>query len=209
MLGEAQETGTIGEKTYRRIRADIVFGRLVPGERLTLDRMRDIYSASVSTLREVLNRLCVGRADHRRRLARIRGHADLPGQPARSGGDALPARIARAARIVRSGRHGVGGQGRRRASQARVDGATDGGGTTRRGGDLEALRPGVSPRADLGLRLAGAARHPRDDLRPVFALPDDRGGVPRRRRRGRAPAAARMRIEARLENARRPRSRST
>jgi DNA-binding GntR family transcriptional regulator len=58
MLGEALETGTIGEKTYRRIRADIVFGRLAPGERLTLDRMRDIYSASVSTLREVLNRLC-------------------------------------------------------------------------------------------------------------------------------------------------------
>jgi DNA-binding GntR family transcriptional regulator len=57
MLDEAPEPGTIGEKTYRRIRADIVFGRLVPGKRLTLDRMRDFYSASVSTLREVLNRL--------------------------------------------------------------------------------------------------------------------------------------------------------
>ena len=57
MLDEALETGTIGERTYRRIRADIVFGRLAPAERLTLDRMRDAYSASVSTLREVLNRL--------------------------------------------------------------------------------------------------------------------------------------------------------
>jgi DNA-binding GntR family transcriptional regulator len=34
-----------------------VFGRLAPGERLTLDRMHDHYSASVGTLREVLNRL--------------------------------------------------------------------------------------------------------------------------------------------------------
>ena len=57
MLDQAVETGTIGEKTYRRLRADIVFGRLMPGERLTLDRMRDVYSASVGTLREVLSRL--------------------------------------------------------------------------------------------------------------------------------------------------------
>ena len=58
MLDETLESTTIGERTYRRIRADIVFGRLVPGERLTLDRMREIYSTSVSTLREVLSRLC-------------------------------------------------------------------------------------------------------------------------------------------------------
>ena len=57
MLDPAQGTGTVGEKTYRRIRADIVFGRLPPGERLTLDRMRDAYEVSVSTLREMLNRL--------------------------------------------------------------------------------------------------------------------------------------------------------
>src|SRR6185437_13207840 len=48
--------------------------------------------------------------------------------------------------------------------------------------------------------LAGSARHPCHDLRPVFALPDDRSGVPRRHRSGRAPATARMRIEARLED---------
>ena len=57
MLDEARSTETVGEKTYRRIRADIVFGRLPPGERLTLDRMRDAYEVSVSTLREMLNRL--------------------------------------------------------------------------------------------------------------------------------------------------------
>ena len=57
MLEATVEAGTVGDKTYRRIRADIVFGRLEPGERLTLDRMRGAYATSVSTLREVLNRL--------------------------------------------------------------------------------------------------------------------------------------------------------
>ncbi|MEP7302313.1 MAG: GntR family transcriptional regulator [Caldimonas sp.] len=57
MLDDARHGETVGEKVYQRIRADIVFGRLPPGERLTLDRMRDAYEASVGTLRENLNRL--------------------------------------------------------------------------------------------------------------------------------------------------------
>lgn len=57
MLDEARSTESVGEKTYKRIRADIVCGRLPPGGRLTLDRMRDAYEASVGTLRENLNRL--------------------------------------------------------------------------------------------------------------------------------------------------------
>jgi DNA-binding GntR family transcriptional regulator len=47
----------VGETAYRRIRSDIVFGRLPPGQKLTLERMKEAYHASVSTLREVLNRL--------------------------------------------------------------------------------------------------------------------------------------------------------
>ena len=47
----------VGETAYRRIRSDIVFGRLCPGQKLTLDRMKEAYDASVSTLREILNRL--------------------------------------------------------------------------------------------------------------------------------------------------------
>ena len=47
----------VGEITYRRIRTDIIFGRLPPGQKLTLDRMKEAYSASISTLREILNRL--------------------------------------------------------------------------------------------------------------------------------------------------------
>jgi DNA-binding GntR family transcriptional regulator len=48
---------TAGELAYRRIRADIVVGRLEPGRKLTLERMREAYGASVNTLREHLSRL--------------------------------------------------------------------------------------------------------------------------------------------------------
>ena len=48
---------TIGENAYRRIRADVIFGRLSPGRKLKLERLRSDYGVSVSTLREILNRL--------------------------------------------------------------------------------------------------------------------------------------------------------
>lgn len=46
-----------GEHAYRRIRTDIVFGRLAPGQRLILDRMKPAYGVSITTLREILSRL--------------------------------------------------------------------------------------------------------------------------------------------------------
>ena len=48
---------TVGSSTYERIKHDIIFGELAPGAKLKLDGLRDRYSASVSTLRETLNRL--------------------------------------------------------------------------------------------------------------------------------------------------------
>lgn len=48
---------TIGDNAYRRIRSDIIFGRIVPGQKLKLDGLKDTYGASVSTLREILSRL--------------------------------------------------------------------------------------------------------------------------------------------------------
>ena len=48
---------TVAESTYKRIRADIIFGRLHPGQKLKLDKLKDGYATSVSTLREILNRL--------------------------------------------------------------------------------------------------------------------------------------------------------
>jgi DNA-binding GntR family transcriptional regulator len=57
--GEIRES--VGEIAYRRIRSDILHGRLPPGEKLKLERLRDDYSASISTLRELLSRLaCEG-----------------------------------------------------------------------------------------------------------------------------------------------------
>lgn len=46
-----------GERVWRRIRSDILFGRLAPGQKLKLDQLRADYGASVSALREILSRL--------------------------------------------------------------------------------------------------------------------------------------------------------
>lgn len=54
---ELDAGGTAGDLTYRRLRSDIIFGRLGPGRRLRLERLRQEYGTSVSTLREVLSRL--------------------------------------------------------------------------------------------------------------------------------------------------------
>jgi len=48
---------TVAESSYRQIRADIVFGRLAPGQKLKLENLKGAYATSVSTLREILNRL--------------------------------------------------------------------------------------------------------------------------------------------------------
>ena len=52
-----QTAPTVGSSTYERIKHDIIFGELAPGAKLKLDGLRDRYAASVSTLRETLNRL--------------------------------------------------------------------------------------------------------------------------------------------------------
>lgn len=49
--------GSPGERAYQQIRTDILFGRLAPGQKLKLDRLKQDYSVSVSTLREILSRL--------------------------------------------------------------------------------------------------------------------------------------------------------
>src|SRR4051794_13880028 len=52
------DDASVSVATYRRIRADIVFGRAAPGRKLGLEEMRDTYCVSISTLRELLGRLC-------------------------------------------------------------------------------------------------------------------------------------------------------
>ncbi len=51
------QSSTVGLSTYTAIRNDIIFGRLVPNTKLKLDNMKASYKASISTLRETLNRL--------------------------------------------------------------------------------------------------------------------------------------------------------
>ncbi|CDM62711.1 MULTISPECIES: GntR family transcriptional regulator [Rhizobium] len=48
---------TVAESGYRQIRSDIIFGRLAPGQKLKLENLKGTYATSVSTLREILNRL--------------------------------------------------------------------------------------------------------------------------------------------------------
>ena len=57
MLTRATEYDSVSEKAYRRIRTDIIFGQLAPAKKLKLERLREVYGASVSTLRELLSRL--------------------------------------------------------------------------------------------------------------------------------------------------------
>lgn len=47
----------VGDLAFRRIRDDIIAGQLPPGRKLKLDALKSQYGASVSTLREILNRL--------------------------------------------------------------------------------------------------------------------------------------------------------
>jgi DNA-binding GntR family transcriptional regulator len=55
--GDVATGATVGEVAYRQLRADIVFGRLAPGEKLRLDWVSQTYGTSISTMRELLNRL--------------------------------------------------------------------------------------------------------------------------------------------------------
>ena len=53
----AKSRNVVGASTYQHIKRDIIFGDLAPGSKLKLDGLRERYSASMSTLRETLNRL--------------------------------------------------------------------------------------------------------------------------------------------------------
>src|SRR5215218_1414517 len=57
LVERAEEQEAVGDDGYRRIRTDIVFGRLRPGQKLRLEGLKEDYGVSVSTLREILNRL--------------------------------------------------------------------------------------------------------------------------------------------------------
>jgi GntR family transcriptional regulator, carbon starvation induced regulator len=57
ILQDSEPPMSAGDSGYQRIRSDIIFGVLTPSGRLKLDSMKEEYGVSVSTLREILNRL--------------------------------------------------------------------------------------------------------------------------------------------------------
>ena len=52
-----KKNNTISSLTYDLIKKDIIFGKLEPSSKLKLDTLKNIYNASLSTIRETLNRL--------------------------------------------------------------------------------------------------------------------------------------------------------
>src|SRR5579872_1233759 len=56
-LSAQDSESTAGQVAYDRIRSDIIFAVLKPDLRLKLEGLREKYETSVTTLREVLNRL--------------------------------------------------------------------------------------------------------------------------------------------------------
>src|SRR5580765_476903 len=57
LVERTEEQEAVGDDGYRRIRTDIVFGRLRPGQQLRLAGLKAASGVRVSTLRELLNRL--------------------------------------------------------------------------------------------------------------------------------------------------------
>lgn len=57
LIERGEEFDTVGDDGHRRIRGDIVLGRLRPGQKLKLEALKESYGVSVSTLREILSRL--------------------------------------------------------------------------------------------------------------------------------------------------------
>ena len=53
----SKSLNAVGASTYQSIKRDIIFGELAPGTKLKLEGLRQRYAASMSTLRETLNRL--------------------------------------------------------------------------------------------------------------------------------------------------------
>ncbi len=56
-MQDMRDFRSVGEDVYAALRGDIIFGRLEAGEKLKLSSLKERYGASVSTLREILNRL--------------------------------------------------------------------------------------------------------------------------------------------------------
>ena len=196
LIERVEESETIGDDGYRRIRADIVLGRLRPGQKLKLDGLKESYGVSVSTLREILSRLtseglvlAEGRrgfevapvsVDNLKELAELRLLLE---------GHAMEACFARAdmeweGRVV-AAHHKL-------AATERLMSSNIGEPDQWKRYDSEFHR-----RADFQLRLAGADGGARRRVRQIFSLSDDCAELSRRRAGAPTSGAARMRVGTR------------
>ena len=76
LVERTEEHEAVGDDGYRRIRTDIVFGRLRPEQKLRLEGLKEDYGVSVSTLREILNRLAAEGLERRTIRRRAAGLPD-------------------------------------------------------------------------------------------------------------------------------------
>ena len=119
--GEPATALTAGEAAYARLRADIVFGRIAPGQRLRLDGMRAGLRRRRSARCARSSAGCRPRAWCSPRASAASRSRRSPRRAARARRAAAAARAPRAGAVLRRRRRGVGGPGRRRAPQARGD----------------------------------------------------------------------------------------
>ena len=61
MTVDTAPASTAGDAAYRRIRSDLIFGRIPPGQKLRLEMLREAYGIGIGTLREILSRLSAER----------------------------------------------------------------------------------------------------------------------------------------------------
>ena len=70
-----EETKTLGEEVYARLRKDLIAGRLLPGQKLPLRQLGARYGTGIAPLREALSRLASERLVH---FEGQRGYAAAP-----------------------------------------------------------------------------------------------------------------------------------
>lgn len=73
--GAEEEARTMGEEVYARLRADLIAGRLHPGQKLPLRQLSVRYGVGIAPLREALSRLASERLVH---FEGQRGYAVAP-----------------------------------------------------------------------------------------------------------------------------------
>ena len=176
----AEGIEAVGDDGYRRIRSDVVFGRLRPGQKLKLEALKETYGVSVSTLREILSRLTAEGLV----IAEGRRGFEVPPVSIDNLKELADLRLLLESHAMQVSFENADVEWEGRVVSAHhklaVDRTPDGAGH-RRARAVEALRRRIPPGADLELRLARPDGDARAGVRQVLSLPDGRLHLSRRR----------------------------